>query len=86
MCYLAVSAIIIIIIIIIIFVILCTLRGVSFLFCLFCLVFVCIILYWILLAKTAKSRFVQPFGGNVHGISMAHVKARGRLGLIELFR
>ena len=37
---------------------------------------------WILLAKTAKSRFVPPFGGlrgNVHGSSMARWKARGRL-------
>jgi len=37
---------------------------------------------WILLAKTAKSRFGQPFGGlgvNVHGSTMAHWKARGRL-------
>ena len=39
--------------------------------------------YLILLAKTAKSRFVSPFGGlrgNVHVFSsMARWKARGRL-------
>jgi len=35
-----------------------------------------------LLEKIAKSRFVPPFGGvrgNIHGSSMAHWKARGRL-------
>jgi len=35
----------------------------------------------ILLVKTAKSRFVPPFGGlmgNVHGSSVAGWKARGR--------
>jgi len=42
---------------------------------------------WILLAKTAKSRFVPPFGGlrgNVRGLFMAHWKARGRL--LNFFR
>jgi len=37
---------------------------------------------WILLAKTAKSHFVPPFGGlrgNVHGLCMARWKARCRL-------
>jgi len=36
----------------------------------------------VLLAKTAKSRFVPPiggFGGNLHGLSMARWKVRGRL-------
>ena len=38
--------------------------------------------YGYLLAKTAKLRFVPPFGriwGNVHGLSMARWKARGQL-------
>jgi len=39
---------------------------------------------WILLAKTTKTRFVPPFGGlegNMHGLSMARWKVRGRLAI-----